>query len=241
VIDPTKALEVHQPVETLRLFIQSDLKEFIRSHNHDDIVGGSHGRGIDSTRVSNYLKEQHSNRHQMFKLFFIADIAVEEQAGDPTLSEIREKFQREQRQNAATKDLLAQKQELETRNASQAAEIQRIRAEADAKQQEIQQKMKLQSMEFERAKAELNYQQEIMTRAMDAIGQAFSASAYPMDPREVEIIREIIGELKSKSGLTAQSTTEQGSIPPGPESIKSPEKLDTLTNTLLNWLDYKRS
>ena len=28
-----------------------------------------------------------------------------------------------------------------------------------------------------------------MRRAMDAIGQAFSSSAYPMDPREVEIIR----------------------------------------------------
>jgi hypothetical protein len=96
-------------------------------------------------------------------------------------------------------------------------------------------------MEFERARAELNYQQEIMTRAMDAIGQAFSASAYPMDPREVEIIKEIIGELRNKSGLTAQATTEQGSIPPRPESVTSPERLDTLTNTLLNWLDYKRS
>ena len=241
VIDPTKALDVQQPVETLRVFIHSDLKEFIRSHNYDEIVGGSHGRGIDSARVSTYLKEQHSRRHQMSKLFFIHDIAMEEQIGDPSLSEIRENFQREQRQNAATKDLLEQKQELETRIASQEAEIQRIKAEADAKQQEIQQRMKLQSMEFERARAELNYQQEIMRRAMDAIGQAFSASAYPMDPREVEIIKEIIGELRSKSGLTTQATTEQGSISPSPESMTSPERLDTLTNTLLNWLDYKRS
>lgn len=242
VIDPIKALEVQQPVETLRIFVSSDLKEFIRSHNYDEIVGGSHGRGVDSTRVANYIKDQHSGRHQMSKLFFIADIAVEEQIGDPTLSEIRENFQREQRQNAATSELFKQKQELETRVASQEAEIQQIKAQADAKQQEIQQKMKLQSMEFERARAELNYQQEIMRRAMDAIGQAFSASAYPMDPREVEIIKEIIGELRSKSGLTAQPTTEQGSASqPRPENTTSPERLDTLTDTLLNWLDYKRS
>jgi uncharacterized protein YhaN len=167
---------------------------------------------------------------------------VEEQLGDPTLDEIRGNFQREQRQNAATRDLLQQKQELETRIASQEAEIQRIRAEADAKQQQIQQKMKLQSMEFERARADLNYQQEIMRRAMDAIGQAFSASAYPMDPREVEIIKEIIGELRNKSGLTAPSTTEPGGIsPPRSENTTGPERLDTLTDTLLNWLDYKRS
>jgi regulator of protease activity HflC (stomatin/prohibitin superfamily) len=242
VIDPIKALEVQQPVETLRIFISSDLKEFIRSHNYDEIVGGNHGRGVDSTRVSNYVKDQHAGRHQMSRLFLIADIALEEQVGDPSLSEIQVNFQREQRQNAATSDLLKQKQELETRVASQAAEIQQIRAQSEAKQQEIQQKMRLQSMEFERARAELNYRQEIMRRAMDAIGQAFSSSAYPMDPREVEIIKEIIGELRNTSGSAAEASTELGGSPSSKSSdLKDPERLDTLTDTLLNWLDYKQT
>jgi regulator of protease activity HflC (stomatin/prohibitin superfamily) len=242
VIDPIKALDVQQPVETLRVFISSDLKEFVRSHNYDDIVGGSQGRGVDSTRVSNYIKDQHSGRHQMSKLFFIADIAVEEQLGDPSLSEIRVNFQREQRQNAATSELLKQKQALETKVASQEAEIQQIKAQSEAKQQEIQQKMKLQSMELERARAELTYRQEIMRRAMDAIGQAFSSSAYPMDAREVEIIKEIIGELRGTPGSVSEVAAEQDSNPPSKlTSVTSPERLDTLTATLLNWLDYKRS
>ena len=242
VVDPIKALDVQQPVETLRVFISSDLKEFIRSHPYDEIVGGRHGRGIDSAQISDFIKDQHAGRHQMSKLFFIADIAVQEQIGDPSLLEIRDNFQREQRQNVAASELLKQKQELETQVASQAAEIQQIKAQANAREQEIQQKMKLQSMEVERARAELNYQQEIMRRAMDAIGQAFSASAYPMDPREVEIIRDIIGELRSTSGLIVEARPGQENSPASKSAgTKSTQRLDTLTDTLLNWLDYKRS
>ncbi len=242
VIDPIKALDVQQPVETLQVFINSDLKEFIRSHAYDEIVGGNHTRGIDSAQISNFVKDQHAGRHQMFKLFFIADIVVQQQVGDPMLSEIRDNFQREQRQNAAASELFKQKQELETQVASQAAEIQQIKAQANAREQEILQKMKLQSMEVERARAELNYQQEIMRRAMDAIGQAFSASAYPMDPREVEIIRDIIGELRGNSSLTAEAKSAKGnSLSSETAGTKSTQRLDSLTDTLLNWLDYKRS
>jgi hypothetical protein len=242
VIDPIKALEVQHAIDTLLLFIQSDLKESIRSHRYDEIVGDLEGRKIDNERLAYYIKDQHASRHQMSRLFFIADVVVEQKIGDPKVTEIRESFQIKQRQNLAETELLKQNQELEKKVAAQEALIKQIKVESEATQQEIRQKMDLQKIELERVRTEFHFRQERWKRAMDAIAQAFSAQTYPRDPREVEIIRELLNEMGGPSNRTPESTSAQeDNSSNGPTGISNPEKIDTLTNTLLSWLDRKRS
>lgn len=230
VLDPFLALEVQQPVETFFVFIQSDLKEFIRTHKHDEIVGDSAGHAVDNSLVSQYIKDQHQKRPQMCRLFSIAEVVVEEKSGDPKLTEIRSDLQVKQRQSESESDLLKRNQELARKVASQEAELQHIKAKADAIEQEIRQKMELQSIELEKERADLKFRQEKMMRAMDAIAQAFSAPTYPRDPREVEIIKELLGALGNTANDTSQKAKPQ-----------TADKIDTLTNTLLNWLDRKKN
>lgn len=239
VADPLKALEVAQPVETLVAFIKADLQEYIRSHTYDELLGDGIMRRIDDGAISRYIKEKHHTRHQLFKLFFIADIAVEEKTGDPKLMEIRENFQVQQRQNTTENELLKQKQELEKKVARQEAEILRIKTEAAAVQNDITQKMALKNMELERAKAELQYRQDRMQRALGAVSRSF-ASNYPKDPREVEIIKELLQELSSDNVLHAEET-DKNEKPSNrdEEAVNGAKKLDKLTDTLLHWLDRK--
>lgn len=241
VSDPVRALEVQQPVENLFLLIQSDLKEFIRSHSYAEIFEGSGGHKVDVTLLARYIREQHRSRH-LSKLFFLADVVIGERIGDPKLTEIQENFQVQQRQKAAESELLKQKKELERKVASQDAEIERIKAESEVSQQSILQKMKLQSMELERARAEMHYKQEKWMRGMDAIAQAFSAPTYPRDPREVEMIKELLGALGGASSLNPDMAAGQEN-PPVSGSVRpsNSDRIDALTDTLLSWLDRKRS
>lgn len=242
VIDPIKALDVQKAVDTLSIFIQSDLKEFIRSHKYDEIVGDLYGRKVDNDLVVRYIKDQHANRHQMSKLFFIADVVIGYKVGDPQVSQIREKIQINQWQYDADSETQRQNQELGEKVAAQEAVIRRIKAESDANQQEILQKMELQKIELDRARAELQFRQERMSRAMDAIGQAFSSQTYPRDAREVEIIRDLIAALGGSADRTAKQASSQDiPAPSGSSGTPASDKIDSLTDTLLNWLEHKRS
>ena len=242
VIDPIKALEVQQAVDALVLFIQSDLKEFIRSHKYDEIVGDLYGRKVDNDLVVRYIKDQHATRHQMSRLFFIADVVIGDKVGDPRVSEIRQKIQINQWQYDADSEYQRQNQELGEKVAAQEAAIRRIKAESDAKQQEILQKMELQKIELDTARAELQFRQERMSRAMDAIGQAFSSQTYPRDPREVEIIRDLIAALGGSVDRTVKAApSPEAPAPNGSSVTPNSEKIDSLTDTLLNWLEHKRA
>lgn len=241
VADSVKALEVQQPVNTLFLFIQSDLKELVRSHKHDEIVGSSDGRTAEKGLVARYIKEQHAGRYPISKLFSILDIMVEEKTGDPKLMEIRESFQTEQRQNIAKAELLKQNQDLERKVAAQEAEIQRIKAESEAAQQDIIQTVQLQKIELEKARMRLQIQQAKTMRAMDAIVQAVSAPNYPGDRTGIEIIKELLGELGGVVGTSLEASAgSESHAAPEPGRTPNPEKIDALTNTLLNWLDRRQ-
>lgn len=240
VADPVKALEVEQPVESLIAFIKADLQEYIRSRAYDEILGDTAMTQIDNSLVSRYIKEKHNNRHQLSKLFFIADIVVKERTGDPKLMEIRENYQIEQRQNTATRELTNQKQVLEKKLAIQEADIKRIRAEADAKQQDIMRKMELQNMQLEKARADLQFRQDRMQRALEAVTRAFSSS-YPKDPREVEIINQLLHELGSSATLPPVTADNHGTSTNGTDAESGTQRLDSLTDKLLHWLDHKSS
>lgn len=240
VSDPIKLLEIEQPVVTIFSFIQSDLKEYIRTHRYDEIFGSGDGQSIDSDKLVQYIKQRHVERHQVARVFAVTNVAVEAREGDPKLTEIRKNFQVQQKQNIASTELLKQNQELDRKVAAQEAEIKRINAQAEVVQQEILQKMKLQQVELENSRRALTLQQEKWSRAMDALSQALSTPNFQRDPREIEVIGQIVNQLKELTGQGLDGTAQiQKSDSREAGNRKNDENIDSLTERLLNMLNRK--
>jgi hypothetical protein len=241
VADPLRAMEAQQPVDTLFAFIQSDLKEFIRTHKYDEIVGDKAGRAVDHGLVSRYIRDQHLGRENLSKIFRIADIVVEGRTGDPKLTQIQEDFQVQQRQNVAQTELQKQNRELAEKVEAQQAEIKRIRANSQATEQEILQKMESQRIELDNERSQQELQQQRVMRALGAIEHALSNPAYPYDPRGVEIIRDLLSELGSRPGAQRNGAAKREPMPTQATTSPTSDRIDTLTDMLLNWSDRKRT
>jgi hypothetical protein len=240
VVDPVRAMEAQQPADTFFAFIQSDLKEFIRTHKYDEIVGDNAGRAVDHGLVSRYIRSQHIGRDDMSKLFRIAEVVVEGRSGDPKLTEIREDLQVQQRQKSAESEIVKQKQELDRKVAAQEAEIKRIKAQSEVAEQEIRQKMESQQIELENERGEQRLQQERVMRALAAIEKALGNPGYPYDPHGVEIIRELLSELGARSGNHGDRAAKREPLPQAARSSGS-DRVDALTDMLLSWSDRKRT
>jgi len=241
VSDPIKLLEIQQPVPTVFSLIQSDLKEFIRTHRYDEIFGNSDGQSIDSALLVQYIKQRHVDRHQVSRVIAITNVAVENKEGDPKLTEIRKNFQVEQKQNFASTELLKQKQDLERKVASQDAEIKRINAQAEVTQQDILQKMKLQQIELDNARQALALQQAKWARAMDAVSQTLATPNFQRDPREIEVIGQIVNQLKALSNQGIDSGTHAQKVDSSETDNKnSGDNIDSLTDKLLSLLKRKK-
>ena len=242
VSDPIKLLEIQQPVATIFSLIQSDLKEFIRTHRYDEIFGSGDDPSVDSSMVAQYIKQRHVNRHQVSRVFTITNVAVEDRQGDPKLTEIRKNFQVQQKQKIVDTELLKQNQDLERKVAAQDAEIKRINAQALVTQQEILQKMQLQQIELDNARRALTLQQEKWARAMDALSRTLATPNFQRDPREIEVIGQIVNQLKA---LTNQDFNPRGQVQKADSEetvhTKGGESIDSLTDKLLSLLNRRNS
>ena len=238
VIDPIKALEVQHPVDTLHRLIQANLKEFIRSHKYEQIVGDIDGHKIDNEQVVTYIKERHIDRSPLAKLFYIVDVVVKEKIGDPKVIELREKYQISQKQLDNQKALQAVNQELERKIADQDATIKQIKANSAVAQQSTIQQMEMQKIELEKARADFKYRQEIGAKAVDAIVHTLSNQTYPPDEAEYEVIRQLLEEL-SVSVFKNGEATKDSRETKGPAKSPSSERINELTNTLMNWRKSK--
>jgi uncharacterized coiled-coil protein SlyX len=148
VVDPIKALEVGHAVDTLQGFIQSDVKEFVRTHTYNEIKDALKGRKLEDEPLAKYIKQQQARRYPLSKLFFIADVVIREKIEDPKVSEVREKNQLSQRQIVTQSEIKRRNLELEKKVAEQEAMINQLKADA-ANLHEIIQKMETQKTELE--------------------------------------------------------------------------------------------
>jgi hypothetical protein len=238
VIDPVRALEVQSPVDTLLRLIQANLKEFIRSHKYEAIVGDLEGHKIDNEQVAAFIKEQHFDRSPLAKVFYILDVVVRERIGDPKVIEMREKYQISQKQLDNQKALQTMNQELEKKVADQDALIKQIKANSAVAQQNTIQQVEMQKIELEKARADFKYRQENWGKAVNAIVQTLSNQTYPPDSAEYEVIKELLEELRAATGPNGE-TAKGVKAPSGPAKTPNPERINELTNTLLNWRKSK--
>ncbi len=71
VSDPIKALQISHPIENLLSLIQSDLKEYIQTHEHREILG-------NNTQIVQFIKQRYDSHFPISKLFSITDIVIQE-------------------------------------------------------------------------------------------------------------------------------------------------------------------
>ncbi len=232
VVDPIMALEVQNPVDMLLRLIHANLKEFIRSHKYEQIVGDMEGRKIDNEQVAFNIRQQYIDQSPLAHLFYIVNVVVKERIGDPKVIEMREKYQITQKQLDNQRTLQTMNQELEKKIADQDALIKQIKAKSALEQQNTLQQVEMQKIELEKSRADFKYRQENWGRAVNAIVETLSSQTYPPDSAEYEVIKELLGELRPsilQNGEAAKNGKSKG-----PDKVPDPERINQLTNKLLN-------
>jgi hypothetical protein len=102
--------------------------------------------------------------------------------------------------------------------------------------------MEMQKIELETARTELYNRQAKWAKAMEAISQALSSQMYPLDSHAFELIRDLLTAMGASANRISEPAQGEEDHPVHVQTRPaSPEKIDTLTNTLLNWLERKRS
>ncbi len=239
--DPLRALDVQNAVDTLLGFIQSDLKEFIRNHIYDEIMGEPNGHRAGNEAVINYIKDQHTTRHNLHRLFFLADVVVEEKTGDPRVMQQRERSQTSQREIAAQKVLQDMNQELREKVARQEADLQRIRNSSEVERQRSNQEIERQRLEIEQIRLEFQNRQEQWMRAIDAISQAVASPTFSRDPQVVRVVQQLLFSM----GVSAPQPSEAGTTTESrpvekPAQTPNTDEMDALTSNLLGLINRKR-
>jgi hypothetical protein len=258
VSEPIKAFEIQKPVETLFSLVEADLKEYIRTRLYEDLIGNDDSQVIDSGLVAKYIKQQHSARYPMSKVFTIIDVIVQEKEGDPMFIEKRKSYTSQVVDGESkikiqdlNKTIAFQEGEMEQLRYRSKVELEQLKAKADVDLREIRRQIDYKEMELQKVRDTWQQTQDIWNqkqtrwlRSMQAVESAFN-SPYLRDQQVREIVSKIFDEQKVFAEADTESDTESDMSDRGPDVknnfVKnSGDELDTLTNTLFNLLDRRK-
>lgn len=251
ITNPMKVFDIQKPVETLFSQIQADLKEYIRTRNYEDLIGGDGGEVIDSDLVAKFIKQQHSGRHPINQLFSIVDVIIQEKEGDPIFIEKRKSVKSQMFDG----EFKIKIQELNKKIASQEAELEQLqyrykavldqqKANADVQQNAIRQQISVQELEIQKMRNAIeqtqnawDQQQAKWLRSMDVIESAVKSPYF----REVEgaviaVVNEMRRSIESNVSMDLSSNLD---VKDALVESKT-DNLDIMTNRLLNLLDRRR-
>jgi hypothetical protein len=245
VIDPIIALQIDCPVETLFEHVESDVAQYIRTHAHNDIADSSENR--EGSKLLAFFTQRHSRRVPLSGALSITGIELKEFMGDTEYVEMRRGARILERKLSIEKDNVDRQKEVEKLKAEFKAEIDKITVRASAEkevlQKEILHESRKRDIELENLRTQSKWRHELITKAVDAIGQALEPSGYPRNTSEIKtIIAELLAALKedklASEDDVLRDKTRTGTRP----IILSPtdQKIEKLTNTLLNLLKPKK-
>jgi len=246
VTNPLTLLEIDQPLLTLFAVIESDVKEYIRTHNHDEIIDVH--TEVASNHLAHFISQEY-NRHAMIsKAIALIDIGVKDRHGDESLIDLRKTIQVQQKQNQTDSELLAQKQALERRVAEQDADIKQINADSQARLKDTLAAVQRKDIELENERRYYQLKQERSLKALETISQALSSSGYQRSQAEMTVIQNLVNALKEEEAAQAVSPAP---VPARPEAgikgtamtgvDRNAQTIDDLTNTLLNLVKGRNS
>ncbi len=248
VADPSRLLELQEPLPTLFSLIETDVREYIKNHNHDEIMGGGENQITDSGPIVQYIQHKQLNHPQTSRVFVITSVAIERE-GDPTLINLR----MQQKQNLAEHKLAYDKKELEQKLLEQEekvlekdAEIRRLVAEKEVEVNKLKAESEA-AIETIRAEAEATKQEtlrrmkifqnkhEIDMEAIKALIPALTIPGRTLTQSETQAIQALINTLKDEDNL---SSLPSAATPPAQAAEKPPadSSANTLASTLLDLL-----
>ena len=245
--DPTELFKIENPVESVFLSVQSDLREYIKTRRYKEIFGNSDDQVIDNSQVARHIKQQYYSRHLTSKAFTLIDVIIKDREGDSSITEKRKSYEAQLIESESkikiydlNQKLAAQDAEMKKLQHKYASELEQEKAQANLQVQKMRSE---QDMELQRLRNELQQsqdaweqQQKRWLRSMDAIESALKSPYL----REMEgVIGAIVAELRGLAG-------GGGSNSPLPEiENNSPrnkkDNLDTLTDKLFSLLDRRKN
>ncbi len=149
--DPSAVLSIENPITTLLEYVRSDLSDYIRSHDYDDLLESE--LRLKSIHLAAFVNQQHSKRRLLAKAIDITHLEVTETIGDASIIELRRSIS--MKQLSAQTELRSQNVELEKRVAQYEAEIRMMQAKHQAELEKV-----LAALDQEKARAAANQRNE---------------------------------------------------------------------------------
>jgi hypothetical protein len=260
VVDPIVVLRIEKPVETLIEHIESDVAQYIRTHDHTDIADSAENN-LDSKLLS-FFTQRHNRRFPLSKAFIITGIELKDFTGDNEYVQMRRKARMDERQNKIEKEQVGYQQELgvlkaqykaenernmaehtaelKKKAAEHKAEIEKMEARHEKETKEILHQVRLREIELDDKRKHLQRRENEFFKAIDAISATFS-SGHPMNPSIIKTMTDLVAALREEIDNGSNPTPEPkpSENEPSAPSVGS-DKVEKLTNTLLNLLNPKK-
>lgn len=240
VTEPITALRIDKPIETLIEHLQTDLAQYIRTHNHNDIADSPAANG--TSKILSFFIQRHADRHTLSRALAITGIELKEFMGDKDYINIRRNDLIQQQQDQIDKQQLDRKKEIEKLKAEHKVAMDTINAKAAADQAALRSEILHESSKREIMLDELRQQSqrrhELVVKAVDAISQALEHSGYSRNTAEIKnAISDLLSAIREDKPETAQASSKNANN--GPRTTSN-DKIEDLTNTLLNLLKPRR-
>ena len=249
VVDPLIALRIDNPIDMMQEHIQTDIAQYIRTHNHDDIADAP-----GENKVLSFFVQRHNARHPLSRAIIITGVELKEFSGDMEWVEMRrgdliqkkrleidrEKFEL---QKEIDKIQAAHRVELDKMQAKHKSEMDAAIAEKDARISDILYESRLREIQNELLRQQPEQRRAYIGSAMDAIRQALEPTAYPRNNAEINsIINTLLTTIREELQESPPAHTNgKNAGDKGTQTSSTREKkIGDLTSTLLDWLDHKK-
>ncbi|MFN8383639.1 MAG: hypothetical protein U0V02_16965 [Anaerolineales bacterium] len=240
VIEPITALRIDKPIETLIEHLQTDVAQYIRTHKHNDIADSPAANG--TSKILSFFIQRHADRFPLSRAIAITGIELKEFTGDKEYINIRRNDLIQQQQDEIDKQQLDRKKEIDKLKAEHKVAIDTINAKAAADQAALRSEILHESNKREIMLDEMRQQSkrrhELVVKAVDAISQALEHSGYARNTTEIKsAIADLLSAIREDKPEAQQAAPKAGNNHP---RTSSNDKIEDLTNTLLNLLKPRR-
>ena len=240
VTEPITALRIDKPIETLIEHLQTDVAQYIRTHKHNDIADSPTANG--TSKILSYFTQRHADRYPLSRALAITGIELKEFTGDKEYINIRRNELIKEQQDKIDKEQLNRQKDIEKLKADHKVVIDSINAKAAADQAALRNEILYESnkrdIQLDEMRQQSRRRHELVVKAVDAISQALEHSGYSRNSTEVKsAIGDLLSAIREDKPETSQASPKNAKN--GPRTTSN-DKIEDLTNTLLNLLKPKR-
>jgi len=253
--DPITILDIDNPVDTFFSAIETDVMQYIRTHDHTDIADSKDNQS--SSNLFSFVLERHKKRHQLSRAFALMGIELKAFQGDPTFVSLRQGARveevkvhndklrlgyeqeieriRAEYKAVMEKRIADNRAELETMTVKQRAEIETINGKHRAEMLDVLHQVRLVEEQTKRDQM----REQLAIQAMEGIKKMLEPSAYPL--KDISQITSMIsGVIAGFEEKMADMDTDTSKPHAHSEHVEKPSgNIEYLKTTLLDLLERK--